>query len=135
MGSYMGSPILRTQEKEVALSFLKQRAFGAFTEKDTHSINVVIPHLRNAMRLRERIEELATTVALSSELIERLAFGIAIIDSQLRVLLHNRSGEQWLKCLGPTWRWTQCDPNLQHSFKDIILTACQSENPTPARAM
>jgi DNA-binding CsgD family transcriptional regulator/PAS domain-containing protein len=134
MGSYMGSPILRTSEKEVALSFLRARTSGVFTDAETHSIDIIIPHLRNAFQIRERMTDLAATAHLSKQLLERLSFGIAVIDANLLVLLHNRRGEAWLSWLGPKWRWAHRHPDLRQTFKDLVRAACQPRNPPPAQA-
>jgi DNA-binding CsgD family transcriptional regulator len=134
MASYMGSPILRSSEQEVALSFLKSRRQRLFTDADTHAIDVIIPHLRNAFRVREQMMELATTASLSMQLLERLSFGVAVIDDRLRIVLHNRSGEQWLRCLGPKWRWAHRHPGLGQAFQDLIRVACRLGAPTPTRA-
>jgi DNA-binding CsgD family transcriptional regulator len=134
MASYMGTPILRTSEQDVALSFLKSSHQGLFTDADTHSIDVIIPHLRNAFRLRERAMELAQTADLSIAVLEHLAFGIAVIDLNLRVLFHNRRGASWLSSLGPTSRWGRRHPCLDESFQEMIRTACEIRGRVRLRA-
>jgi DNA-binding CsgD family transcriptional regulator len=130
----MGSPILRTSEKEVALSFLRARTVGVFTDADTHSIDIIIPHLRNAFQIRGRMAELVTRAHLSKQLLEHLSFGIAVIDANLRVLLHNRRGEAWLTWLGPKSRWAHRHPDLRQTFMELVRTACQPKTSARAQA-
>jgi DNA-binding CsgD family transcriptional regulator len=134
MASYMGSPILRDSEQEVALSFLKSSRQGVFTTANTLAINAIIPHLRNAVRIRERMMELATTVSLSRQLLQHLSFGVAVIDDTLRVVLHNLSGEKWLRSLGPKRRWAHRHPGLGAAFQDLIRAACRSGAQASTRA-
>ncbi|MBV8743391.1 MAG: hypothetical protein JOZ12_16500 [Sinobacteraceae bacterium] len=136
MASYMGSPVLRSAEQEIALSFLNRLSAGVFTGEQTRSINRIVPHLRNAVLLQQKFLALASAQALGQAVLERLHFGLAVIDARMQVLLENSSGRAWLSALGSRRAWTHSLAGTQVSFYDLILRACKAGAARPqARAL
>ncbi len=133
MRSYMGSPVLRTSCKEVALSFLRAQSRGVFTRADTRSLDAVIPHLQRGIHIRERIKALSAATLLSSEILQTLSFGVAVIDSQMKVVLHNRIGEAWLRWIGPSSKWASRKV-ADCTFREMLLSVAYPRSPRIAQA-
>ena len=124
MASYMGSPVFRSEEHEIALSFLNRRNAGMFTAEHTQSLDRIIPHLRNAVLLQQKFLALASAQTLGQSVLEHLHFGLAVINARMQVLLENSAGRAWLGALGSRRAWTQSLRGEQVSFYDLILGAC-----------
>ncbi len=132
IGSYMASPILRGRKpeggsspyRELVISFLRELSAGVFTPADTRSLDLVVPHICNAVRLREQVDALSQAAAISQAILDRIGFGVAVIDERLRVLAHNARGELWLRRLGAPSKWSCSSAHLQRPFAEMIAAAC-----------
>jgi DNA-binding CsgD family transcriptional regulator len=134
MGSFMTSPIFRSPETEVAFGLLRSRSGGVFTRAKTAEIQPYITHLRRAVLLRERMEELTSAAGLTQTLLEHLPFGVTIIDNELRILSLNDRGRLRLTSLGPPSRWQHRMPGSTQSFAHMVREACKHRNPTAVQA-
>lgn len=134
MSSFMASPIFRSPDTEVSLTLVRSNSHGVFSQTDANTIRPIVLHLRRAVQLRERIEELTVAASLTQALLERLAFGVAIIDSKLKVLSSNTRGLQQLAQLGPPSKWRQRLPDSSCTLEQMIQEACKPDEPAPVQA-
>jgi DNA-binding CsgD family transcriptional regulator len=79
--------------------------------------------------------ELVSAVDLTQSLLERLPFGVAVIDPRLRVLALNERGRRGLTSFGPASRWHQPIPGSGHSLEQIIRNACKPRDPASVQAV
>jgi DNA-binding CsgD family transcriptional regulator len=133
MASYMASPIFRSSETEVAFGLVRSLSNGVFARANAAAIQPYIPHLRRAVLLRERMGELTSAADLTQAVLERLTFGVAVIDHRLRILCLNNRGRRWLPALGPPSRWQHRIPGSLHSLEYMIREACKPQDPAPVQ--
>jgi DNA-binding CsgD family transcriptional regulator len=134
MASYMGTPLFRSDEREVGLSFLHSTAAGLFTPKSAQSIGPFLSHLRNAVLLRERFQSLAAAAEWSQQILERLPYGVAVIDQGCRILVENSLARGWLAALGSRRKWSQPLPRNSCSFEELLRRACAVRAPARPQA-
>jgi DNA-binding CsgD family transcriptional regulator len=135
MSSFMASPVFRSPEMEVALGLLRSSSEGVFTRAQAVAIQPYVPHLRRAVLLRERIGALSAAAELTQALLERLPFGVAVIDPRLRLLALNERGRRALTSLGPPSKWSQLLPGSPQSLERMIQAACSLQDPVPIQAV
>jgi DNA-binding CsgD family transcriptional regulator len=134
LSSFMSSPIIRDERREVVVSCLRGLDVGVFTKEDSHSVAQLLPHLQRAFTLHERYGGLTRIVRLHSALLEQLPFGLIMVDASLRVLAHNARGEQLLAAFGSTDLWTARRFKLPCALSEMINYACRVREPVVAQA-
>jgi len=73
-------------DKVVALSFQATRHRGAFDESDAQCIKRLVPHVRRALDIRDRLETQQIRANTLSSAIEGLQFGLFVLDNKGRIL-------------------------------------------------
>jgi DNA-binding CsgD family transcriptional regulator/PAS domain-containing protein len=134
LSSFMSSPIIRDERREVVVSCLRGLDVGVFSEADSQSVAQLLPHLQRAFSLHERYERLSRIARLNSVLLEHLPFGLAVVDARFRVLAHNERGEQLLGFFGSSDQWTVRRFKLPYALSEMISSACRTRDPLPAQA-
>jgi DNA-binding CsgD family transcriptional regulator len=101
IASVMSCLIERHPTYEIYLSLQRPLDANVYAEADALALDWVIPHLRDALGLRERMQELATRGRLSEDMLNRLPFGVVVFDLTGKPLFANQSGEPWVRRLMP----------------------------------
>jgi hypothetical protein len=131
LGSYMACLVERQPHYEVYFSMQRSLAQGNFSGDDAQRLDWVVPHMRSAIAIRDRTLALSTMATLSTRLIERLAFAVAIYSPDRRLLLANTAGERWARRLDPLGKTTEWQ--LSRSFMEMLQAACDPAKPQAAR--
>lgn len=71
----------------------KAEEFGA---AETAMLDRLVPHVTRAMRVKIKLDHAAQRVEAALGAFDRLAVGMAIVDTELRVVVVNRRGEQMI---------------------------------------
>ncbi len=138
LGSVMACLVDRQPYYEVYFSLQRPLDGPLFAPEDARALDWAIPHIRQAMALRERTSALTTLQRLSMQLLDQLAFGVIVFTADARVLLHNNEGEAWVRRLAPNPaaprtgagdEWT-----LSRPFAAMVRAACDANAPVPAQA-
>lgn len=101
VSSVMSCLIDRHPAYEVYLTLQRPLDGEGYAEEDARALDWAIPHLREAVAMRERMQELAGRSRLSEGVLDRLPFGVVIFDAGGKPLLANLSGEPWVRRLMP----------------------------------
>ena len=101
LSSMMACLVERRPQYEVFLSFQRGEGANEYSPEDARALDWVIPHVRHAIALRERNQQVTTLAQVSHELLDRLPFGVMVLDEDGRVMLTNRSGDAWVRRLLP----------------------------------
>lgn len=130
--SYAACLVERQPHYEVYFSL--QRAFPqpAWRPEDASALDWIIPHMRSAMRLRDRTAEVASLAGMADAVLEHLAFGVVVYSPAQRVLLCNRIGERWARRLDPAGKVS--DWKLTRPFHAMLRAACEPAAPVAAQA-
>ncbi len=99
VASVMSCLIERHPTYEIYLSLQRPLDANVYAEADALALDWVIPHLRDAIGLRERMQELAARGRLSEDMLNRLPFGVVVFDLAGKPLFANQSGEPWVRRL------------------------------------
>jgi len=99
--SVMACLVDRQPSHEVYLAFQRPANEVVFSEDDARKLDWAIPHLREAMALRERMHGVAAQGHVSADLLNRLPFGVIVFGESGKPLMHNPAGEPWIRRLQP----------------------------------
>jgi DNA-binding CsgD family transcriptional regulator len=72
----------------------RPRGARPFTETSRRKMSVLLPHVQRALQISVRLGIAEQTGALSLNLLERLGFGVLIVDETRHVLFANRAAER-----------------------------------------
>ena len=70
---------------------------GPFDEKDDYLLRPLMPHLRRAMEIRDRLEAKQLRSDTFATCMDRVSFGVVVLDEQGRILETNAFTERLLK--------------------------------------
>jgi DNA-binding CsgD family transcriptional regulator/PAS domain-containing protein len=89
--------VIRADASVAAILNTSQRRGGRqFDDADVSLLRQLLPHLRRAFHVHERLAGLAQARAAAEDLIDRLPFGVVILDGHGRAIVVNRVAEQIL---------------------------------------
>ncbi|MFS8981045.1 helix-turn-helix transcriptional regulator [Cupriavidus necator] len=140
LSSVMGCLVERKPHQEIYFSLQKPLGHQPYQADDARRLGWAIPHLRQALSLRERTQDATMLGELSAQVLERLPFGLIVFAPDGKVLLSNASGELWVRRLLPS---NQGDPGrqachdgwrLSRPFRDMLAAACSPGGAIPAQA-
>lgn len=142
LGSVMACLVDRQPYYEVYFSLQRPLDGPLFAPEDARALDWAIPHIRQAMALRERTSALTALQRLSMQLLDQLAFGVIVFSADARVLLHNSEGEAWVRRLTPnatlprtgTGSSTGDEWTLSRPFAAMVRAACDASAPVAAQA-
>nr|WP_315596931.1 helix-turn-helix transcriptional regulator [uncultured Cupriavidus sp.] len=147
--SVMACLVDRSASHETYLALQRQASDENYSEDDARALDWAIPHLREAMVLRERTHAVATHGHVSADLLNRLPFGVIVFAQSGRPLLANTAGALWVSRLLPSpaneaagstsgnanghgngngWR-------LSRPFVDLMRSLCDPGTLQPAQAI
>lgn len=138
--SVMACLVDRRPAHEIYLVLQRPAGDDGYAESDARALDWAIPHLREAMALRDRAHAVATRGQVSTDLLDRLTFGVIVFSASGKVLLANAAGEPWARRLLPGdaadshghgvagWR-------LSRPFADVVRTLCDPNTLQPAQAI
>lgn len=139
--SVMACLVDRRSAHEIYLALQRPASADGYTEADARALDWAIPHLREAMALRDRAHAVSTHGHVSADLIDRLPFGVVVFSESGKVLLANAAGKPWPRRLLPgeaadvsraaqrgSWR-------LSRPFEDVVRSLCDPNTLQPAQAI
>jgi DNA-binding NarL/FixJ family response regulator len=86
----------RDSRREIYLAAVRSKRQGNFTVADEQLITWASGHFLRAWKLRDFVSEAQTAAATASAALDRLGYGIAVLDQAGRVLLTNRYAREAL---------------------------------------
>ncbi|AOY98787.1 LuxR family transcriptional regulator [Cupriavidus sp. USMAHM13] len=132
MSSVAGCLVERRPDYDVFLALQRAAGRDSYLPHEVQGIDWAIPHLRQAIALREHAQACLAMSALSATLLDQFAFAVLVLLADGRLLMGNRQGKDWLRRLlpaaGRTTAWT-----LSRSFHEMLQAACDPAAPIPAR--
>lgn len=142
LGSVMACLVDRQPYYEIYFSLQRPLDGPLFAPEDARALDWAIPHIRQAMALRERTSALTALQRMSMQLMDQLAFGVIVLTADARVLLHNSEGEAWVRRLVPnpaaprtgTGTGMEEEWKLSRPFTAMVRAACDANAPVPAQA-
>lgn len=144
MGSVMACLVDRQPYYEVYFSLQRPLDGPLFAPEDAQALDWAIPHIRQAMALRERTSALTALQRLSMQLLDQLTFGVIVFAADARVLLHNSEGEAWVRRLVPNPAAPRAatgagagsgdEWKLSRPFAAMVRAACDAQAPVLAQA-
>jgi DNA-binding CsgD family transcriptional regulator len=89
--------LLREEAGLCYLAVMRPRTAPAFTEEDVARARLLLPHLRQAVRLHRKLATLQRKCDATLEALNRLPLGVVIVDERCATLAVNRSAEEILQ--------------------------------------
>lgn len=150
--SVMACLIDRSPTREIYLALQRPASEEGYSEADARELDWAIPHLREAMILRDRTHAVAEQGHVSADLLNRLPFGVIVLAESGKVLLANAAGRPWASRLLPTETHDAPPPNgngigngigngngngwrLSRPFSDVVRSLCDPGMLQPAQAI
>jgi DNA-binding CsgD family transcriptional regulator len=93
----LGTWLHMAPDKIVSLSFQGSCRRGPFDERDASQIRTLVPHLRRALEIRDRLEAQQIRAETLSSAVEGLQFGLLVLDQRGCILEVNGLGQDLLR--------------------------------------
>ena len=90
----MATWIKKTPAKAVALSLQGTRRRGPFGARDLEYLSTLLPHLGRALEIRDRLQAAAVRADTLTWCVDRVNFGVIVLDAHARILEANAAGRQ-----------------------------------------
>lgn len=141
--SVMACLVDRRPDQEIYLALQRPASEEGYSEDDARALDWAIPHLREALALRDRTHVAASRGHVSTDLLNRLPFGIVVFAESGRVLLANAAGKPWSRRLLPPPQAQSADVvhlnghgwRLSRPFEEVLRALCDPRSPQPAQAI
>lgn len=91
IGHGLGCQLSRSPEHTTGLFLFRSGRHGPFERSDEKALSRVVPFLRNAVLLSERVRPRVAERAAAHEILETLSAGVVLLDRRGRVVYMNRS--------------------------------------------
>ncbi|WP_432261883.1 helix-turn-helix transcriptional regulator [Cupriavidus sp. TMH.W2] len=140
LSSVMGCLVERKPHREIFFSLQKPLGQQPYNADDARRLGWAMPHLRQALSLRERTLDVTLLGELSAQVLERLPFGLIVVAPDSKVLLSNARGERWVSRLlpgkqgEPGGRACQDGWCLSRPFRELLAAVCSPDGAMPAQA-
>lgn len=134
LGSVMACLVARQPSYDVYFSLVRPQDRQPFTPDDARMLDWAIPHMRQAVALRQRTAELTAMQELSGHILDRLSFGVLACKPDGRVLLSNREGEEWVRRLLPSPGSRDEGWTLSRPLLPMLEAACRPGQAVMAQA-
>jgi DNA-binding CsgD family transcriptional regulator len=79
------------------ISLQRPRTGAEFGDEEKHRLNLLMPHLQRAVRIRHRLQASEQDRTLTAEVLERLALGAIIVDTNSRLVFANSVARRLLQ--------------------------------------
>jgi DNA-binding CsgD family transcriptional regulator/PAS domain-containing protein len=89
----MGALILKTGPVFCCLTSHRAKSAGAFGENETRLLKELLPHLERALQVHRRIVGLETQFRAAADTLDRLPFGLILVDRRGKPLKVNRAAK------------------------------------------
>jgi len=94
---FMLSWLHKSETRIVGLSMQGSQQRGAYDEHDVEILAPLLPHIGRALEIRDRLERAQVRAETVSGILERVSFGVAVLDSAGKVLEANAILQQLLR--------------------------------------
>lgn len=143
LSSIMACLIDRRPTYEVYLSLQRPAGREGYSEADARALDWAIPHLREAIALRERTHAVAAHGHVSADLLNRLPFGVVVFSQLGKAMLTNPAGEPWVRRLVPVAGAGAADTpplngngwRLSRPFVEVIRSVCDAATSQSVQAI
>lgn len=92
----MGGSVVQTASVAVVVTLTRPRFKPAFDQGAERLVQALMPHMKRAFEYQQRISGLEGDRDHLADTLDRLAFGVVIVDRNLRVLSLNHAAEEML---------------------------------------
>lgn len=82
----IGSSVIKGASRQVKLSFVRPRAAGPFREAERRRLAFLLPHVKNAFTLHEKLGRLQALADSLCDALDSLPMGVALLTQEGRVL-------------------------------------------------
>lgn len=83
-------------QHRVCLAAMRHQRFGGYGDQDRRVLEAVLPHLRRAFDMAERLDLMHVQGKAGFSAFERLASAVMLVDDEARLVFANRSAERLL---------------------------------------
>jgi DNA-binding CsgD family transcriptional regulator/PAS domain-containing protein len=90
----IGGRVLEQRVSAATLSFLRPKSKGPFSADQVTLVEVLMPHLLRAAQVHSRITGIAEREEAVNDVLDRLPFGVVLVDRTGRPLLVNRTASE-----------------------------------------
>jgi DNA-binding CsgD family transcriptional regulator len=93
----VGAILDKRPDRVIHLGFIRTHAHGTFSDSDAANLDRIIPHLRRAIDLSERLRVTQVESPTISSLVDHLEMAALIVDDKCRVLHMNHAANALMK--------------------------------------
>lgn len=93
-GFALGGPVLKRGSGVAMFSFLRDERAGAYSDEDVRLLGMLIPHMRRACMLHQRLTPLLAQAVPAQAALDLLDDAVWLLDRQGRLLHANRAGRE-----------------------------------------
>jgi len=86
-----GACVLRRGDDVLSFTVVRSRAVGAYDVRELNSVRPILPHLRRAVQVNERLSGLARTRACLADGLDSLRQGVVVINRRGRIVFANQA--------------------------------------------
>ena len=94
---FLATWLHKSPDKVVALSFQATLRHGPFNEPEARRLKRLLPHVTRALVIRDRLERQNVRVNTISSAMDRLQFGLFVLDAKARILEASAMAEQIMR--------------------------------------
>lgn len=87
----MGGVLLREKDSVISFTNLRSRRLGLYRPEERAAFRDLIPHLKRALLLSRRLGAATAGRAIAFEVLDRLPYGVVLLDGAGRILHGNRA--------------------------------------------
>lgn len=106
----------------------RPRDATGFKTRDKSLMTLLLPHLRQAIRLLRIVDEHQRAQSLTFDVLAALSIGVFVVSSGCRVRFMNAAAERVARACSPVSlrneRISICDPKLADRFHNAVAKAC-----------
>jgi DNA-binding CsgD family transcriptional regulator/PAS domain-containing protein len=108
----------------------RARAAGPYGEADRRQLGALLPHVRRALGLRDRLRNTALAQSAALGALERIETGVLVVDASRTVLYANRAAERLLESVPEIYTQAQRlridDPGLNNRLAWLVREAVRT---------
>jgi DNA-binding CsgD family transcriptional regulator len=86
-----GACVLRRGDDVLSFTVVRSRRNGAYDASELNSVRPILPHLRRAVQINERLSELTRTRARLADGLDSLQHGVVVVDRRGHVVFANHA--------------------------------------------
>ena len=116
----------------------RSRRIGLFGESEVRAMRVLAPHLVRAAKIHDKLSHLSDAHSAHEVLLDRLPFGVLLLDERGRTLAANREAERILAARDGLWvrggAVHATHPSAQRALAAAVSQTCDRARPRDAHA-